>query len=91
MAAPMTDLTSTSLTQWRENPIAFIEHVLNDPETKKSFRLLDAERRFLEHAFKLDDDGRLLYPELLPHRGVQSDAARKLNRKWLKGEMCLRN
>jgi hypothetical protein len=82
-------LNHTSLTHWRENPIAFIEQCLCDPETKKPFHLLDAERRFLEHAFKLDDDGRLLYPELLPHRGVQSDAARNLNRKWLKGEMCL--
>jgi hypothetical protein len=27
-----------------------------------------------------DDGGRLLYSELLPHRGVQSDAARSLNR-----------
>src|SRR5260370_29745140 len=59
----MTDLTSASLAHWRDNPIAFIEQCLNDPETKKPIRLLDAERRFLAHAFKLDDDGRLLYPE----------------------------
>ena len=35
----------------------------HDPETKKPFKLLPAERAFLEHAFKLDDSGRLLYPE----------------------------
>jgi phage terminase large subunit-like protein len=59
----MTTLDHTSLDRWRDNPIAFIETVLNDPETKKPFVLLDAERRFLEHAFTLDDAGRLLYPE----------------------------
>jgi hypothetical protein len=58
----MTDTLNT-VSHWRANPIAFIEQCLNDPETKKPFHLLDAERRFLEHAFKLDDDGRLLYPE----------------------------
>ena len=51
------------LDRWRSNPISFIETVLYDPETKKPFKLLPAERAFLEHAFKLDDSGRLLYPE----------------------------
>ena len=51
------------LARWRSNPISFIETVLYDPETKKPFKLLPAERAFLEHAFKRDDDGRLLYPE----------------------------
>ena len=47
----------------KENPAEFIEHVLYDPETNQPFQLLDAEREFLKHAFKLDTDGRLLYPE----------------------------
>jgi phage terminase large subunit-like protein len=51
------------LDRWRSNPISFIETVLHDPETKKPFKLLPAERAFLEHAFKRDDDDRLLYPE----------------------------
>ena len=51
------------LARWRSNPISFIETVLYDPETKKPFKLLPAERAFLEHAFKRDDDDRLLYPE----------------------------
>ena len=51
------------LARWRSNPISFIETVLYDPETKKLFQLLPAERAFLEHAFKRDDDDRLLYPE----------------------------
>ena len=53
------------LDRWRSNPISFIETVLYDPETKRPFKLLPAERAFLEHAFKLDDSGHLLYPEQL--------------------------
>ena len=56
-------INSTSLSHWRTNPILFIEQVLCDPETKQPFKLLDAERRFLEHAFVLDEDGKLRYPE----------------------------
>ena len=37
--------------------------MLHDPETGKPFVLLDAEREFMRHAFALDADGRLLYPE----------------------------
>ena len=44
------------LDRWRSNPISFIETVLYDPETKRPFKLLPAERAFLEHAFKLDDE-----------------------------------
>jgi phage terminase large subunit-like protein len=56
-------LDQTTLDRWRSAPIEFIESVLHDPETGEPFKLLPAEREFLEHAFKLDDDGRLLYPE----------------------------
>ena len=48
-----------------DDPIAFIETVLCDPETGEPFVLLDAERNFLRLAFNLDERGRLLYPELL--------------------------
>jgi phage terminase large subunit-like protein len=51
------------LDRWRSNPISFIETVLHDPETKQPFKLLPAERAFLEHAFKRDDEDRLCYPE----------------------------
>ena len=37
--------------------------MLCDPETKKPFKLLPAERAFLQHAFNTDKHGRLLYPE----------------------------
>jgi hypothetical protein len=55
-------LTASALERWRRNPISFIEQCLNDPETHKPFRLLPAERTFLQHAFKTDKHGRLLYP-----------------------------
>jgi phage terminase large subunit-like protein len=48
---------------WRSNPVSFIELHLCDPETGKPFHLLSPEKDFLEHAFRLDADGRLLYPE----------------------------
>lgn len=62
----MTDtLTTSALTRWRVNPVEFIEQVLIDPETGKPFVLLDAERWFLKFAFTTDENGRLLYPELI--------------------------
>jgi phage terminase large subunit-like protein len=57
--------SSIDVVRWRADPIRFIETVLFDPETDQPFKLLDAERAFLMHAFKTDDSGRLLYPELL--------------------------
>jgi Phage Terminase len=59
----MTTFSQQTLTRWRRNPISFIQQCLRDPETGKPFKLLDAERRFLAHAFQLGGDGRLLYPE----------------------------
>jgi hypothetical protein len=58
-------LSHPALLRWRANPISFIEEVLVDPETKRPFVLLAAERTFLEHAFAISDSGRLLYPELV--------------------------
>jgi phage terminase large subunit-like protein len=68
----------TSLTRWRENPCAFIEECLVDFETKKPFVLLPAEREFIKHAFKTDEDGRLIYRELLyscPKKGGKTGFA----------------
>jgi hypothetical protein len=58
-------LDGTALSRWHGDPICFVEEVLHDPETGKPFVLLDAERVFMRHAFTLDRDGRLLYPELV--------------------------
>ena len=56
-------IPKTTLARWRANPISFIQQVLINPETKKPFVLLEAERAFLMHAFTTGPDGRLLYPE----------------------------
>ena len=56
-------IPKTVLARWRANPIGFIQQVLINPETKRPFVLLDAERAFLTHAFVTGPDGRLLYPE----------------------------
>jgi phage terminase large subunit-like protein len=53
----------SSIDHWRSDPVKFIETVLHNPETGKPFKLLPAERDFLDHAFRLDDNGRLRYPE----------------------------
>ena len=58
-------LDRTALEQWRQQPAEFIETVMVDPETGQPFQLLDAERRFLDHAFRTDEGGRLLHPEML--------------------------
>jgi hypothetical protein len=49
--------------RWRERPCEFIEECLYDPMTGKPFVLFPAQRQFFEHAWKLDSNGRLLYPE----------------------------
>jgi hypothetical protein len=61
----MAALDAAALARWRRHPIEFVEEVLVDPETGEPYRLLPAERRFLQHAFELTDNGTLLYPEQL--------------------------
>jgi phage terminase large subunit-like protein len=56
-------LEPSALKRWQRDPASFIEQVLRNPETGKPFVLLPAERSFIEHAFKTDPDGRLVYPE----------------------------
>jgi phage terminase large subunit-like protein len=51
------------LARWRADPVSFIETVMINPETGKPFELFPAERDFFAHAWKLDGDGRLVYPE----------------------------
>ena len=52
-------LDGTTLQRWRASPISFVEEVLHDPETGKPFVLLPRRGAFMQHAFALDDDGRL--------------------------------
>jgi phage terminase large subunit-like protein len=58
-------LATSTLKRWQRQPLSFITEILRDPETGKPFVLLDAERAFLEHAYQIDDSGRLVYPEQL--------------------------
>jgi phage terminase large subunit-like protein len=56
-------LDPSALERWRRDPAAFISEVMVDPETGKPFVLLDAERRFLDHAYRTNADGRLVHSE----------------------------
>jgi Phage Terminase len=58
-------LIPAALERWRLAPATFIEEVLHDPETGQPYRLLPAERAFLELAFETGDDDRLKFPEQL--------------------------
>jgi hypothetical protein len=58
-------INAKTLVRWRADPVAFIDEVLRDPDTGRPFKLLDAEITFLRHAFVLDRNGRLRYPELV--------------------------
>ena len=51
------------LEEYRSNPVRFIAETLIDPETGAPFQLLPAEVVFLDHAFRTDAGGRLIYPE----------------------------
>jgi hypothetical protein len=59
----MTAQRTFSLDDYRANPARFIAEILIDPGTGKPFELLPAERAFLDHAFRTDAGGRLIYPE----------------------------
>ena len=58
-------IDAAALKRWRADPVLFVQECLIDPETKRPFLLLEAEKRFLEHAFQTDEYDRLRYPELL--------------------------
>jgi phage terminase large subunit-like protein len=60
----MTDaLNHSALERWQNEPTSFITEVLRDPETNAPFELLPAQKQFFAHAWQLNGDGRLLYPE----------------------------
>ena len=56
-------LEPSAADQWRRDPAAFIEAVLYDPETRAPFRLLPAERAFMDRCFRIGESGRLVFPE----------------------------
>jgi Phage Terminase len=59
-----TTMDGNIFSRWRADPASFIEQLIN-PDTGKPFVLFPAERTFLQHAFKTDTTGRLLYPDLI--------------------------
>jgi phage terminase large subunit-like protein len=56
-------LDTSTLTRWRRQPISFIQEILRDPETGRPFELFDAQKQFFAHAWQINDDGRLTYPD----------------------------
>jgi hypothetical protein len=58
-------LDASVIEGWRLDPAEFISKVLFDPETRRPFELLPAERAFISCAFQVGEDGRLKYPEQL--------------------------
>jgi phage terminase large subunit-like protein len=56
------EIDPASIARWRKRPWEFVEETFTDPESGKPYVLLPAELEFMRHAFKLGDDGRLLYP-----------------------------
>jgi hypothetical protein len=58
-------LNAQSIARYRADPCAFIEECLVSPYTREPYQLVEAERAFIQHAFRLDTDGRLLHPLLV--------------------------
>jgi hypothetical protein len=61
----LSEVDSSTLERYRRDPVAFIEENLVSPYNGERYRLVEAERVFIQQAFKLDSDGRLLYPLLV--------------------------
>jgi phage terminase large subunit-like protein len=57
--------SATDFQRWHDDPVAFCEEALFNPETGLPFVLTEAERVFLRVAFQRTSDGRLMFPELL--------------------------
>ena len=61
----MAESLADKLTRWRTDPVAFIQQVLRDPETREPFRLYPAQVEFIRRAFALTSDGHLPFPEMV--------------------------
>ena len=57
------ELEHSALARWQLEPPSFIAEILRDPETGRPFNLLPAQHQFFKHAWSLNGDGRLIYPE----------------------------
>jgi phage terminase large subunit-like protein len=56
---------------WIANPESFIECLI-DPDTNKPFVLLKCERTFIANMFRLDADGKMLFPDLIYSAGKKT-------------------
>ena len=54
-----------TLARYRTDPAAFIEECLRSPYDGKPYKLVEAERQFINFAFRLDEEGKLLFPLLV--------------------------
>lgn len=78
MLRSLSEVDASTLDRWRQDPVAFIEECLISPYNGEPYRLVEAERQFIKHAFQLDADGRLLYPMLVysaPKKSRKSEFA----------------
>jgi hypothetical protein len=58
-------LNPKTLKRYRADPVAFVDEVLINPATGKPYVLLEAEKEFLRHAFRLNKRGKLVHPLLI--------------------------
>lgn len=65
-------LTADDVARWRQDPVAFVEECLRDPETNRPFVLYPEQKTFLKHAFELTAEGKMRYTELVFSAGKKS-------------------
>ncbi len=51
--------------RWKRDPVAFVEDILRNPETRQAFQLYPQQITFLHEALTLTANGRLPYAELV--------------------------
>lgn len=68
----MPSKSDAALERWRADPVAFIQEVLRDPETKQSFILYPEQIAFLREAFRRTPDGRMQHTEQTFSAGKKS-------------------
>lgn len=54
-----------TIDRWKRDPVTFIEEVCIDPETGKPFKLYREQKAFVREAFRLTEEGRMVYLELV--------------------------
>ncbi|MGC2221830.1 MAG: terminase large subunit [Methylocella sp.] len=60
-----TKLKNKAARRWKDDPVAFIEQTMIDPDTDEPFKLYAEQIAFLRAALSLNAAGRLPYPEMV--------------------------